>query len=80
VLRALNGSPYPAEFLAVVQALEMVPQPASCTDRDGRILYVNPAFLRLYQFLPEDALGRNPRLLVPRPLPLPHSSRTLKSL
>ncbi len=33
------------------------------TDRDGHILYVNPAFEQVYRFDKEEALGETPRLL-----------------
>lgn len=33
------------------------------SDRENRIIMVNPAFTRLTGYLPEDVIGRNPRLL-----------------
>ena len=33
------------------------------SDRENRIVLVNPAFTRLTGYLPEDVMGRNPRLL-----------------
>ncbi len=33
------------------------------TDREGHILYVNPAFERIYGFSKEEVLGRTPRIL-----------------
>jgi len=44
---------------AVAQAAEAI----VITDSRGRIQYVNPAFTRMTGYSPEEALGKNPRLL-----------------
>lgn len=44
-------------------AVEQSPVVIVITDRDGRIEYVNPAFSAASGYLPEEVLGRNPRLV-----------------
>ena len=43
--------------------LDVVDNMLVITDRDGRIVYVNPAFTRVTGYSPEEAVGKNPRLL-----------------
>ncbi len=45
------------------QALEQAPAPVVITSLNGSIEYVNAMFTRLSGYSPEEALGRNPRLL-----------------
>ncbi len=47
----------------VATAIEQAPVSVLITDSAGRLDYVNPAFTRITGYAPEDALGRNPRLL-----------------
>lgn len=68
-LLAPAGGAYPAELLAVVAALELVSQPATLTEEQGRIIYGNPNFLALYRYPAAAVLGQHPRLLIPRPRP-----------
>ena len=44
-------------------ALEAADNGIVITDRTGKILWVNPGFSTLTGYLPEDAIGRNPRVL-----------------
>jgi len=44
-------------------AVEQAAESIVITDRDGTILYVNPAFERVTGYTREEALGKNPRLL-----------------
>jgi PAS domain S-box-containing protein/diguanylate cyclase (GGDEF)-like protein len=44
-------------------ALEAAGSAIMVTDRDGTILWINPAFTRLTGFTPDEAAGRSPRLL-----------------
>lgn len=44
-------------------AMESAANGIMITDREGRIIWVNPAFTRLTGYTPEEALGQNPRLL-----------------
>lgn len=57
------------ELVAVAQALEMVDQATSITDHSNRIIYVNPAFLKLYGYDMDFILGKTPQLLIPRRFP-----------
>jgi len=45
------------------QVFEYSPEAILVTDGDGIILRVNPAFTLITGFLPEDAIGQNPRIL-----------------
>jgi PAS domain S-box-containing protein len=47
------------------QALQNALHGVCITDRSGRILYVNRTFADLYGYTPEQARGKNPRLLNP---------------
>jgi PAS domain S-box-containing protein len=47
------------------QALQNALHGVCITDRNGRILYVNRTFADLYGYTPEQARGKNPRLLNP---------------
>ena len=44
-------------------ALEAAANGIVITDREGRVLWVNPAFTRITGYTLDEALGRNPRLL-----------------
>ena len=44
-------------------AVEQSPGAVVITDAQGTIEYVNPTFTQLTGFLPEEAMGRNPRIL-----------------
>jgi PAS domain S-box-containing protein len=46
-----------------VQAVEQVAEGIVITDRQGRILYVNPAFSQMSGFSAEEAIGQTPRLV-----------------
>ncbi|WP_240695469.1 PAS domain S-box protein [Thermus tengchongensis] len=45
------------------EALEAAHEAVVLTDRMGRIEWVNPAFTRLTGYTPEEAIGKNPRIL-----------------
>jgi len=45
------------------QVVEQIAPAVVITDREGTILYVNPAFTRLTGYTLEEALGQNPRIL-----------------
>jgi PAS domain S-box-containing protein len=47
----------------LLAGLEAVPNGVVLTDRDGTILWVNPAFTRMTGYALSEALGQNPRLL-----------------
>lgn len=51
------------ELLKLSAAIEQSPVTIIITDAQGRIEYVNPKFTELTGYLPEEALGRNPRIL-----------------
>ena len=52
-----------AEASLLRTAVEHLPGSVLVTDKGGRIEYVNPAFTRITGYLPEEALGKTPRLL-----------------
>ncbi len=47
----------------LTMAIQQVPVSVVITDTEGRIEYVNPSFTSITGYSPEEALGRNPRLL-----------------
>ena len=48
----------------ICQALEPLPDAVSITDpKQNRLLYVNPAWQKLFHYSPAEALGRHPRFL-----------------
>jgi diguanylate cyclase (GGDEF)-like protein/PAS domain S-box-containing protein len=51
------------ELRQLSTAVEQSPASIVITDRQGSIRYVNPAFCRLTGYSPDEALGRNPRIL-----------------
>jgi PAS domain S-box-containing protein/diguanylate cyclase (GGDEF)-like protein len=52
-----------AQIRLQAAALEAAASGVMLTDRDGTILWVNPAFTRLTGFTAEEAVGQSPRLL-----------------
>ena len=51
------------ELLALKLGVERSDQAIFITDKEGVILYVNPAFEEVYSFKSEEALGETPRIL-----------------
>lgn len=51
------------EITILVRALETTPNAVIITDPKFAIRYVNPAFTRITGYLPEEAIGKNPRIL-----------------
>jgi PAS domain S-box-containing protein len=51
------------ELTRLATAIEQTGESVVITDAEGRIEYVNPAFLRASGYSREEALGRNPRFL-----------------
>ena len=51
------------ELLALKLGVERSDQAIFITDKEGVILYVNPAFEELYGFSAEEVLGQQPRIL-----------------
>jgi PAS domain S-box-containing protein len=49
--------------LRLATAIHQLPVSVMITDLEGRIEFVNPAFTRITGYAPEEALGRNPRML-----------------
>jgi len=47
------------------KAIQNMQQPVVITDRTGTIQEVNPAFLTMYEYSPEEVVGKNPRILNP---------------
>ncbi len=45
------------------RAVEQSPNAIIITDRDGAIEYVNPMFIQLTGYTPEEVIGKNPRIL-----------------
>lgn len=56
----------PPALVAAGQVLDTLDQPATITDRSNRLIYVNPAFLRLYRYNLAFILGKTPLTLIPR--------------
>ncbi len=54
---------FPASLPLFVAAMELVTEAIVITDTEATIQYVNPAFTRISGYSPEEALGRNARLL-----------------
>jgi len=52
-----------AERARVATAVDQADEAVVITERDGRIVYVNPAFCRVTGWRAEEAIGQNPRLL-----------------
>jgi len=52
-----------AERQRLVSAIEQAAETIMITDADGTIRYVNPAFTTVTGYTPEEAVGRNPRIL-----------------
>jgi PAS domain S-box-containing protein len=52
-----------AQLFKLSQAVEQSPESIVITDLDGRIEYVNPAFVLNTGFSSEEVIGRNPRIL-----------------
>ncbi|MFQ5593450.1 MAG: PAS domain S-box protein [Anaerolineae bacterium] len=64
VVRDITGRKQAEERLRLQgAALEAAANAIVITDREGVILWVNPAFSRLTGYSPEEALGQTPRLL-----------------
>ncbi len=51
------------ELRRLYQAIQRSPVSVVITDRDGRIVYVNPAFCEVTGYGLDEAMGRNPRIL-----------------
>ncbi len=51
------------ELVKVTQAVEKSPESIVITNPEGKIEYVNEAFTEITGYEPEEALGRNPRIL-----------------
>ncbi len=51
------------EFSRFRQGLEQASDAVFMTDVDGHIIYVNPAFVKIYGYAREEALGQTPRIL-----------------
>ena len=51
------------ELLKLSRAIEASPTSVVITDLNGTIEYVNPIFTKLTGYTPEEALGKNPRIL-----------------
>jgi PAS domain S-box-containing protein len=51
------------ELRKLSQAVEYSPAAITITDRQGHIEYVNPKFVELTGYAPEEVTGRNPRIL-----------------
>lgn len=52
-----------AEMRKLTRAVEQSPATIVITDKDGRIEYVNPRFVQLTGYTPEEVIGQNPRIL-----------------
>ena len=52
-----------AESQMLLSAVEQTGDPIIITDREGTILYVNPAFERCTGYSREEVMGKNPRIL-----------------
>ena len=51
------------EKMLAATAIESAADGIGIYDRDGTFLWVNPAFTKITGYSPEEAIGRNPRLL-----------------
>ena len=51
------------EFARLAMAVDQSAEAVVITDREGTILYVNPAFERITGYSREEAVGKNPRIL-----------------
>ena len=54
---------YKNEALKLNQTIEQSPETILITDTSGEIEYVNPGFIELTGYKPEEIIGRNPRVL-----------------
>ena len=64
-LRDITERKQDAESLQKLSlAIEQMPVTVMITNREGIIEYVNPNFTKVTGYLPEEALGKNPNLLV----------------
>lgn len=52
-----------ADHARLIESVEQVGESVVITDREGRIVYVNPAFERITGYTEAEALGKNPRVL-----------------
>ncbi|ABK43414.1 PAS/PAC sensor hybrid histidine kinase [Magnetococcus marinus MC-1] len=52
-----------AEVTKLSQAVEQSPTALLITDTEGSVLYVNPEFVSLTGYRPDEVIGRNPRML-----------------
>lgn len=51
------------ELVKLSQAVEQSPSTVMITDLDGKIEYVNPRFSEMTGFMPDEALGKTPKIL-----------------
>ncbi len=57
------------ELRKLSRAIEQSPSTVMITDAKGDIEYVNPKFAQLTGYAPEEAIGKNPRMLKPEWIP-----------
>ena len=62
-LRRLEAEEAHRKLLQLSSAVENSPATIVITDHRGRIEYVNPKFTEISGYLPEEAIGQNPRIL-----------------
>jgi PAS domain-containing protein len=60
-----HAEPYGAgiDGIGLAAAIDQAAEAIVITDRDGSILYVNPAFTRMTGYSSQEAIGQNPRLM-----------------
>ncbi|HWO72270.1 MAG TPA: PAS domain S-box protein, partial [Dehalococcoidia bacterium] len=58
-----NSPPALAEFEALPAVLDQLADSFMLTDREGRILHVNPQFLRNTGYTLDEVIGKTPRIL-----------------
>ena len=60
-----HAEPYGAgtDGIGLAAAIDQAVEAIVITDRDGSILYVNPAFTRMTGYSSQEAIGQNPRLV-----------------
>ncbi len=61
--QAAHSCLHKEEWYRLMRAVEQSPAMVMITDLEGRIEYVNPAFVRITGYASEEVYGRNPRLL-----------------